>query len=116
MSMQSPDRPTPLNVAVKNARGAGAIAGVFSFFINILGLVSPLYMLQVYDRVLTSRNQFTLLFITLIVVFLFVVYAALEILRTQVLVRAGIKFDNDLRDATFRAVLDSTLQRKGGDA
>jgi len=58
-------------------------------FINILALVSPIYMLQVYDRVLTSRNSLTLLFITLIVIFLFVVYAALEILRTQVLVRGA---------------------------
>src|SRR3954464_12189701 len=116
MLMQSKDRATPLNHAVTNARGAVTIAVVFSFFINILGLVSPLYMLQVYDRVVPSRNQLTLLFITLIVVFLFVVYAALEIMRTQILVRAGIKFDDDLRDATFRAVLDSTLQRKGGDA
>jgi ATP-binding cassette subfamily C protein RsaD len=116
MLMKPTDRPTPLNHAVTNARGAVTIAVVFSFFINILGLVSPLYMLQVYDRVLTSRNQLTLLFITLIAVFLFVVYAALEIMRTQILVRAGIKFDDDLRDATFRSVLDSTLQRRGGDA
>jgi PrtD family type I secretion system ABC transporter len=116
MFLQATDKATPLNVAATNARSAVVIAVVFSFFINILGLVSPLYMLQVYDRVLTSRNQFTLLFITLIVVFLFVVYAALEALRTQVLVRAGIKFDGDIRDATFRSVLDSTLLRKGGDA
>jgi PrtD family type I secretion system ABC transporter len=110
------DKLTPLNQAVNNARQAVTIAVVFSFFINILALVSPIYMLQVYDRVLTSRNQLTLTFITLIVIFLFVVYAALEVLRTQVLVRAGIGFDTDMREKTFRAVLDSTLQRKGGDA
>ncbi len=110
------DKLTPLNVAVNNARPAVTVAVVFSFFINILALVSPIYMLQVYDRVLTSRNELTLILITLVAVFLFVVYAVLEMLRTQVLVRGGIRFDGDMRDKTFRAVLDSTLQRKGGDA
>lgn len=113
---QNNDRPTPLNTAMEEARPAIVYAVVFSFFLNILALVSPLYMLQVYDRVLTSRNQTTLLVLTLIVVFLFVIYAALEILRSQVLVRAGIKLDSDLRGPTFRTVLDSTLMRKGGDA
>lgn len=111
-----PDRPTALNAAVKEVRPAVMYAVVFSFFLNLLALVSPIYMLQVYDRVLTSRNQTTLLVLTLIVVFLFVIYAALEIFRTQVLVRAGIKFDQDLRSPTFTSVLDSTLLRKGGDA
>ncbi len=113
---QNTDRPTPLNTAMEQARPAIVYAVVFSFFLNILALVSPLYMLQVYDRVLTSRNQTTLLVLTLIVIFLFGIYAALEILRTQVLVRAGIKLDSDMRNPTFRTVLDSTLMRKGGDA
>lgn len=107
---------TPLNHTVQRIRPAITVAMVFSFFINILVLTSPLYMLQVYDRVLTSRNELTLLFITLVVLFLFVVYAVLEGLRTQVLVRAGIQFDGDLRDPVFRTVLDSTLQKRGGDA
>ncbi len=116
MFLDSKDRPTPLNLAITVARPAVVVAVIFSMFINILALVSPIYMLQVYDRVLTSRNQLTLLFITLIVIFLFIIYAVLEVLRTQVLVRAGIRFDGDLRDPTFRSVLDSTLQRKGGDS
>lgn len=116
MFFNSTDKPTPLNQAILTVRPAIIVAVFFSMFINILALVSPIYMLQVYDRVLTSRNQLTLLFITLIVIFLFVVYAALEVLRTQVLVRGGIKFDSVLSAPTFRSVLDSTLLRKGGDA
>ena len=116
MFFNSTDKPTPLNQAILTVRPAIIVAVFFSMFINILALVSPIYMLQVYDRVLTSRNQLTLLFITLIVIFLFVVYAALEVLRTQVLVRSGIKFDSVLSAPTFRSVLDSTLLRKGGDA
>jgi ATP-binding cassette subfamily C protein RsaD len=111
---KSDARPTPLDGAMAGARPAIGIAILFSFFINILALVSPLYMLQVYDRVLSSRSEMTLLFITLIAVFLFVVYAALEALRTQVLVRAGIRFDGDVRGAIFRSVLDATLTKRPG--
>ncbi len=97
-------------------RPALTAAMVFSFFINILALVSPLYMLQVYDRVLSSRNVSTLIVLTLICVFLFLVYGALEVLRTQVLVRGGLRFDSIARDAIFEGVLKSTLARRGGSA
>ena len=116
MFFNQSEKQTPLNQALLTVRPAILIAVFFSMFINILALVSPIYMLQVYDRVLTSRNSLTLLFITVIVVFLFVVYAALEVLRTQVLVRAGIKFDSGLSAPTFRSVLDGTLLRRGGDS
>ena len=106
-------KPTILDQAVLVARPAVISAMVFSFFINILALVSPLYMLQVYDRVLSSRNVATLVMLTLICVFLFLVYGLLEALRTQVLVRGGLKFDGVARDPIFRAVLDSTLRRRG---
>ena len=97
-------------------RPAIVIAIVFSFFINVLALISPIYMLQVYDRVLGSRSELTLLFITLIAVGLYIVYAALEALRTQVLVRAGIGFDGQVRGQVFGSVLESTLAKKGAGA
>ena len=108
------DRPTPLNRAMSATRPAIVIAVVFSFFINILALVSPLYMLQVYDRVLSSRSVMTLTFITLLAVFLFLVLGVLESLRTQVLVRAGIRFDGEVRSSIFRSVLDATLTKRPG--
>src|SRR5579863_7969207 len=106
-------KPTPLDRAMRSMRPTIVVAIVFSLFINLLALVSPIYMLQVYDRVLASRNQMTLLFITLIAVFLFLVYGALEALRTQVLVRAGIRFDSEVRGSVFKSVLDGTLSKKG---
>jgi PrtD family type I secretion system ABC transporter len=108
------EKPTLLNKALATTRPALTVAVVFSLFINVLALVSPLYMLQVYDRVLSSRNELTLLFITLIAVFLYAVYAALETLRTQVLVRAGIKFDSEIRAQTFESVLEATIQHRTG--
>ena len=113
MFIKSSGKPTVLDAAVKVAKPAVIAALVFSFFINLLALVSPLYMLQVYDRVLSSRNVTTLVVLTLICIFLFLVYGLLEALRTQVLVRGGLKFDGVARDPIFRSVLESTLTRRG---
>ncbi|NQE60877.1 Type I secretion system ATPase [Caulobacter sp. RHG1] len=110
---RSGSKPTVLDQAVLVAKPAVIAAMVFSFFINILALVSPLYMLQVYDRVLSSRNVATLVALTAICIFLFLIYGLLEALRTQVLVRGGLKFDNAVRDPIFKSVLDSTLSRRG---
>jgi len=80
------------------------IVGIFSFFINLIMLVPPLYMLQLYDRVLTSRSQETLLMLTLIVVVLFITMGLLEITRSKVLVRLGNKLDLFLSTRVFDSV------------
>jgi ATP-binding cassette, subfamily C, type I secretion system permease/ATPase len=107
---------TPLNHAVAATRSALIPAGIFSLFINALALVSPLYMLQVYDRVLSSRNLMTLLFLTIIAVFLYLVYGSLEALRSRVLVRGGARFENVLRAPLFETAFAAMLGRKGGAA
>ena len=94
-------------------RPAFVSAIIFSFFINILSFVGPLYMLQIYDRVLSSRNYFTLLFLTLIAGFLLLVYAVLEKVRSAVLVRAGLLFDSTTRSELFENVLHGTLIQPG---
>ena len=68
----------------------------FSMFVNILQLTFPIYMLQVYDKVLTSYNISTLAVITVAAVICLVVLALLEWLRSRLLVRAGIEFDRVL--------------------
>ena len=57
---------------------------VFSLVCNLLLLVSPLYMLQVYDRILTSGSKDTLIWITIIAVFLMFIYAAAETARRHI--------------------------------
>ncbi|MDO9459403.1 MAG: type I secretion system permease/ATPase, partial [Alphaproteobacteria bacterium] len=89
-------------------------AGVFSFFINMLMLVSPLYMLQIYDRVLASRNETTLWVLTLVAVFLIVVYAALEAMRSRVLVRISGQMDSLLNARVFTALFKSAVRGPGG--
>jgi len=68
----------------------------FSMFVNILQLTFPIYMLQVYDKVLTSYNLSTLAVITIAAVICLSMLAALDWLRSRLLVRAGIEFDRKL--------------------
>ena len=102
-----------LQRAFRLARPAFVTAIVFSFFINLLVFVSPLYMLQIYDRVISSRNPYTLLMLTLIAAFLLIVYATLEKVRSAVLVRVGLLFDAETRSELFEKVLRGSLKQPG---
>jgi ATP-binding cassette subfamily C protein len=102
-----------LQRAFRLARPAFVTAIIFSFFINLLVFVSPLYMLQIYDRVISSRNQYTLLMLTLIAAFLLIVYATLEKVRSAVLVRVGLLFDAETRSELFEKVLRGSLKQPG---
>ena len=96
---------TPLQAAYKKFWAIVLTTFVFSFCINILLFVSPLYTLQIYDRVLGSRNETTLLMISFIALFLLISYGLMEFIRSRMLVRAGLQFDNVLSEALFgRAV------------
>jgi ATP-binding cassette subfamily C exporter for protease/lipase len=90
-------------------------AGVFSFFINALMLVPAIYMLQVYDRVLVSRNEMTLLMLTLIVLMLYALMASLEWLRARLMVQAGLKLDAELNDKVLSTAFRSNLRQGGSN-
>jgi ATP-binding cassette subfamily C protein len=108
LAMTSQDRKiAPNSLLAEALRSTAAIFGTaifFSFFINLLMFVSPLYMLQVYDRVITSRNEATLVAITIVAGFLILVYALLEMLRSRLLVSAGILFNEKIENPIFEAV------------
>lgn len=87
---------------------------VFSFFINLLLFVSPLYMLQIYDRVISSRSEPTLIALTILAAVLILVYALLEMLRSRLLVRAGLVFDTDLAEPVFDAVHRGNVKQPSG--
>jgi len=78
---------------------------VFSFFVNALMLTGPIYMLQVYDRVLGSRSKETLFALSILVAFLYVVMGVLDYARGRVLARAGGRFQALLDRRVFAAVL-----------
>jgi ATP-binding cassette subfamily C protein len=67
-------------------------------------------MLQIYDRVIPSRNEWTLLTLSLVAAFLLAVFAALETLRTRILVRVGLLFDRHAAEAVFEAVHNGQLR------
>ncbi|MBO0346806.1 type I secretion system permease/ATPase [Roseibium sp. CAU 1637] len=86
----------------------------FSFFINMLMLIGPLYMLQVYDRVLASRSEVTLIMITGLALALLVVYWALEAIRSRLLVRTGAKFDHMLGRELFQTAFRGHMRNPNG--
>lgn len=90
--------------------------GAFSAVINLLMLLPSVYMIQVYDRVLHSRNETTLLMLTLITVALFMLMAALELVRSQTLIRVGNHLDMSLNHRVFTAAFEQNLRKSSGNA
>ena len=88
--------------------------GVFSMFTNLLVLTPTVYMLQVYDRVMISGSELTLLAITLLAVGFFAVMGLADWLRSRLLVRAGAKLDEALNARVFGAAFEGSLQRGTG--
>ncbi len=82
---------------------------VFGFFANVLMLTPTLYMLQVFDRVMLSGSVVTLAALTLIAVFLMLVQAFAEWVRSRLLVRAGARFDQALNTSVFNASFEASL-------
>jgi ATP-binding cassette subfamily C exporter for protease/lipase len=110
-----PEKRSELDDALWSMRRIFFIAGVFSFFVNALMLVPSLYMMQVYDRVLNSRNEMTLLMVTLITLGMYVLLGGLEWVRSQLLVRASVQLDAKLNDRVFQATFEASLRGAGGN-
>ena len=87
----------------------------FSCVINILMLTPSIYMLQVYDRVLASQNETTLLMLTLMMLGLYVLMSLLEFARSSVLIRMGNRLDMTLNSRIFTAAFERNLRRAGGN-
>ena len=102
--------------ALTEFRGAFRTVGVFSAIINLMLLVPSLYMLQVYDRVLASRNETTLLMLTLMVLGAFLFMSALEFVRSFVLIRVGAQLDMKLNKRIYTAAFEQNLKKAGGNA
>ncbi|WP_102107363.1 type I secretion system permease/ATPase [Oceaniglobus roseus] len=78
---------------------------IFSFFVNLLMLTGPLFMLQVYDRVLGSRSEATLLGLFVLMGFLFLMMGVLDFARGRILARIGAKFQSTLDRRVFSAMV-----------
>jgi len=102
-----------LGGVIRGLRRDIVIIGVFSMVVNVLMLTPTIYMLQLYDRVLFSRNELTLLVVTLLMVALFLVLGGAEFLRSRLLVDIGRKFDQELNSRVFHAAFSRYLRQAG---
>jgi PrtD family type I secretion system ABC transporter len=106
-----------MRAALAAARPLVVRAAVFSAAVNLLMLTPSIYMLQIYDRVLSSRSHTTLLVLTLLVLGFYVGMAVFDFVRTALVARAAARFDARLSDAAFNAAVDGAKYSggQGGD-
>ena len=90
--------------------------GLFSLVANLLMLTPTLYMLQVFDRVMLSQSEVTLITLTLVMVLFTAVMAIAELVRSRLLVRAGVRFDEALNARVFDASFSAHLAQDGASA
>ena len=86
---------------------------IFSMVANVLMLTPTLYMLQVYDRVMASQSEVTLVAMSLLTLALFGVMAFAEWMRSRVLVHAGLRLDERLGTQVFNASFEAHLSQSG---
>ena len=122
MNTSAPRRPTRgespgaslLRDTFRRCRPALLFAILFSSAINLLMLVPPLYMMQVYDRVLSSRSEATLVALTVLTLGAFAAMGLLEVIRARILVRVSARLDTLLSPLIFDAVFRNHVRTIGG--
>ncbi|MES2187029.1 MAG: type I secretion system permease/ATPase [Pseudomonadota bacterium] len=112
MKIQKPK--TELRQAVDDLRPYFKRAFLFSFFASILVLAPSAYMLEVYDRVVNSRNHVTLVMLTLVVIFSYVIMEMLEWARDGVLHQASHVLDRKMSHRVFDVIFAANLARLPG--
>ncbi len=106
-------RRSDLTTTLWDFRREFLLVGLFSMIINVLMLAPTLYMLQVFDKVLTSQSELTLVAISLVALFLFAVTAFTEWLRSLLLVSSGVRLDRLLGTKVFTASFEAHLSQSG---
>ncbi|MBS9477707.1 type I secretion system permease/ATPase [Ancylobacter radicis] len=94
---------SPVSRALSDCRGAFVAVGAFSAVINLLMLAGSLYMLQVYDRVLSSRSVPTLIGLSVLLLIAYALQGFLDAVRVKMLARIGARFDEQVSPAAFGA-------------
>ena len=102
--------------ALKKFKSVFYTVGVFTAVINLLMLAPSIYMLEVYDRVLASQNEYTLYMLTFMILGLFALINVLEQMRTMVVIRVGSKMDDFLNQRIFTAAFEQNLKKSGINA
>ncbi len=106
LNAASPERLTdPVRAAFAANRPVFTLAFSFGAVMSLLVLTVPLYMLQIFDRVLSSRSEETLLLLSLMAVGGIAAFAALDALRLRLLIRAGMRIGEALSTGSLRAMI-----------
>lgn len=113
MRQKNDARRSPVSATLAEVRGAFLSVAIVSAVTNVLMLTGPLFMMQVYDRVLTGRSVPTLVALSLLAFFLYVFMGLLEVIRARILSRIGDRLEEELGAPTFQAVLTLPLRAMG---
>lgn len=104
-------RAPELAAVVRSCRTYFAAALLFSLAINLLYLAGPIYMLQVYDRVMSSGSELTLVMLTVALVLAYIALSSLDVVRARLLTRANIRLDQRIAPLLLAAMIG-----RSGDA
>lgn len=102
---------TALDAATDALQPAIVWAIVLGFCITLLAFVGPLYVMNIYERVLGSRNETTLVMLTLVVVLALLILAVLEVTRADMMRGASVAFDRKLSGAAYDAIQRAVVRR-----
>lgn len=100
----------PLREVLQQCKRAFWLTGILTFAIEVLSISPIMYMMNLYDRVMSSRSEVTLVSLTVLILALYIFWSALEWLRSRLMVRISLRVDWDLASATF----DAAFRRYAG--
>jgi len=116
MKMAKSPASSPLFKALGDYKSILISVGCFTALINVLMLVPSIYMLQVYDRVLSSQNETTLVMLSLMVVGFFVFIGSLEVVRSFIVIRIGSQLERRFNLRVYQAAFERNLFKGEGNA
>lgn len=99
-----------IDAALLRYRSLFWVIALFSGVINLLTVVPAIYMMQVFDRVMASRNEMTLLLLTLLALGLFILSSLVEWIRGQVMIKMSVGIDLDLGERLFGVAFQKSLK------
>ena len=105
-----------LGAAIRGCAGGLGFAAFIGIFINVLHLAVPLYMMQIFDRVMNSRSHDTLFMLTVIVGAAIVFMATLDYIRARAFIITGEQIAHRLQGAVFQAAISDSLRNQSPQA
>jgi ATP-binding cassette subfamily C protein EexD len=116
LTSAAPDQGFDVTQTITLCKRSLIAVGVFSGVANLLMLTPAFFMLNVYDKAMASNSQSTLLMLSILAFFLFIVMACMEVLRSRILIAVSSRIDRALGPTIYRATMLSELRSGGSGA